>query len=88
MQKTNRRNAHERIQAIEGSTGAVGGGPWQLSSQAAIAGIENGAYTFHVYAGGHEVDVIIATRNNVKYLKTKNDGEQPDNLLSLPECSA
>ncbi|MDD3927909.1 MAG: DUF3892 domain-containing protein, partial [bacterium] len=21
-----------------------------------------------------------------KYLKTQNDGEQPNNLLSLPEC--
>ena len=37
-------------------------------------------------AGGVSVDVIVASHNGNKYLKTKNDGLQPDNLLSLPEC--
>jgi hypothetical protein len=31
--------------------------------------------------------VIVGTsRYGHKYLKTEADGEQPDNLLSLPEC--
>jgi len=29
---------------------------------------------------------MIATRLDKKYLKTRADGEQPDNLLALPEC--
>jgi hypothetical protein len=32
------------------------------------------------------VKVIIATRLGREYLKTEADGEQPDNLLALPEC--
>jgi hypothetical protein len=30
--------------------------------------------------------VIVAVHNGHKYIKTKADGIQPDNLLSLPEC--
>lgn len=35
---------------------------------------------------GRGIDVIIATRVGHEYLKTRADGEQPDNLLALPEC--
>jgi hypothetical protein len=36
---------------------------------------------------GVSVDVIVSkSAAGHKYLKTKNDGEQPNNLLSLPEC--
>jgi hypothetical protein len=37
--------------------------------------------------GGQTVWVIVArSAAGNKYLKTQNDGEQPNNLLSLPEC--
>jgi hypothetical protein len=30
--------------------------------------------------------VVAVSRYGNKYIKTTADGEQPDNLLSLPEC--
>ncbi len=30
--------------------------------------------------------VVAVSRFDHKYIKTEADGEQPDNLLSLPEC--
>ena len=58
-----------------------------VTEAAAIAGIKRGEWSFYVHAGGRTVGVIIATsRYGNEYLKTQADGEQPDNLLSLPEC--
>lgn len=85
INKSDRYNAHERIVNIGGVN--PDGGRWRLSLEAAIAGIEGGKWKFYVSVGGQSVWVIIATSaNGHKYLKTQNDGEQPNNLLSLPEC--
>jgi hypothetical protein len=84
INKTDRYSAHERIKNIGGQY--AGGTNWKFSEPLAISYIENGTYTFYVHADGRTVDVIIATRNGKKYLKTQADGDQPDNLLSLPEC--
>lgn len=36
---------------------------------------------------GRAVDIIVAvSRFGNKYIKTEADGDQPNNLLSLPEC--
>jgi len=83
INKTDRSNPHERIQNIGGVSG---GTRWKLSQPDAIAGIEQGKWEFYVKRGGHEVRVIIAKHNGNKYLKTEADGEQQNNLLSLPEC--
>ena len=40
----------------------------------------------YTFADGRRADVIVATRNGHKYLKTEADYDTPDNLLSLPEC--
>ena len=80
-------DADRRIDRIGGSKGGDGNnGPWRLDLDEAIRGIENGTWEFWTRGGGTPVDVIIATRNGVKYLKTKNDKQEPNNLLSLPEC--
>jgi hypothetical protein len=85
INKTNRFDPHDRIHSIGGVNSD--GGRWKMSQKDAIRDIENGTYTFFVSAGGRTADVIVATsRYGNKYLKTVADGEQPDNLLSLPEC--
>lgn len=46
-----------------------------------------GLHSYYVVRGGNEVEVVVAeSRFRHKYLKTKPDGEEPNNLLALPEC--
>ena len=75
-----------RIDMIGGATGSDSGGPWQITLDEAIKGIEDGLWSFWTRGGGSPVNVIIRERNGKKYLKTENDGEEPNNLLSLPRC--
>jgi hypothetical protein len=85
INKSNRTNHYERISFIGGVN--ADGTHWKMSESAAIAAIKIGTYTFYVNRGGTSVDVIIAKSvYGNEYLKTVADGEQPDNLLSLPEC--
>ena len=67
--------------------GIAGGSRWSITQEEAIALIENGKWTFFVRRNGQSVRVVVAvSRFGNKYLKTEADGEQPNNLLSLPEC--
>jgi Protein of unknown function (DUF3892) len=61
---------------------------WKLSIDEAIRGIEAAKYRFYVERpAGHRVWVVVAVSSSGrKHLKTENDGEQPKNLFSLPEC--
>jgi len=87
VNKTDRTDPHERIRTIGGAN--PGGQAWRLSQESAIAGIEANKWEFYVERpSGDVVDVVVATsRYGNKYLKTTADGDQPNNLLSLPECS-
>ncbi len=84
IKKSDRQNAHERISHVGGYNN--NGTRWKITEAEAIRGIEANSYEFYVSQGGRTANVIVATRLGRKYLKTENDGEQPDNLLSLPEC--
>jgi hypothetical protein len=85
VNKTDRPNPDLRIMNIGGTN--PGGLAWLLREADAIAGIEGGKWSFHIEQPlGHRVEVVVATRLGGKYLKTTADGEQPDNLLALPEC--
>ena len=84
INKSDRMNPHERILRVGGGTML---GQWHKSQQEAIREIEMGASQFYVRVNGAWVWVIVAvSRYGNKYLKTEPDGEQPNNLLSLPEC--
>lgn len=78
--KTDRQNPHERIQA-------VGGSGFRYSLSDAIKRIESKSNEFWTRGGGKIADVIIATHDGNKYLKTTNDGVQPNNLLALSTCA-
>jgi hypothetical protein len=61
---------------------------WKLTEAEAIDGIKSGKWSFYVSRPrGDTVRVIVAiSRYGNEYLKTEADGEEPNNLLSLPEC--
>ena len=77
-------NPHERIQAIGGVDPTIG--RWKHLEDDAIRNIENRTHSYFVSVGGRTVNVVVATHNGRKYLKTEADGYSPDNLLALPEC--
>lgn len=85
INKSDRYNPHERIINVGGVN--ADGSRWKISQQRAVQGIESGEWSFFVNRGGRSVRVIVAvSAYGNKYIKTEADGEQPDNLLSLPEC--
>jgi hypothetical protein len=81
--RPNHYDPHERITHIGGiSNGTL----WKLTVDEAIKSIEDEKHEFYITVNGRNVDVIIASHNNRKYLKTTADDYSPNNLLSLPEC--
>jgi len=85
VRKTDRHNPWERITHVGGVN--ADGTRWLLTQPNAIAGIESGKWSFFVRVGRHEVNVIVRiSRFGNKCLTTEADGDQPNNLLSLPEC--
>jgi hypothetical protein len=85
IHKTDRQNAHEHIKAIGGG---LPGCKWKHTQADAIAWAEGRIFAYYVInRDGREEKVIVASDpHGHKYLKTEADGEQPDNLLNLPEC--
>ncbi|WP_029066003.1 DUF3892 domain-containing protein [Labrenzia sp. ac12] len=86
INKTDRQSAWERISNVGGTN--PDGNRWKLTLARAIQGVESGEYAFYVERpAGDRVNVIVAvSAAGNKYLKTEADGDQPNNLLSLPEC--
>jgi hypothetical protein len=85
INKSDRSNAHERIINCGGVSGTA---RWKKTQVQIINDIESRTTGYFVKVGSYrEVDVIVATsRFGNKYIKTTEDGEMPNNLLSLPEC--
>ena len=83
INKDDRYNPYERITHV----GGFGSTHWKITQAEAINFIERGVWRFHVNKSGKRVWVVVATsRFGNKYLKTEADGDEPNNLLSLPEC--
>lgn len=85
VQKTNRYDPHEAIEAVGG---VANGTRWKISQQDAVTHILQGSWSFYVRdARGKEVGVIVAkSRWGHNYIKTEADGDMPNNLLSLVSC--
>lgn len=64
----------------------LGGSGWWDTIDNIIRAIDNGHlfYTAPPYGQGQKI--ITAARNGRRYLKTENDGAEPNNILSLPHC--
>jgi len=87
--RTGRPEAHERIQSVGGTIdGSADGRRWKHFETYSILCIKTRTYAYYIVNNeGQEVDVVIATSpGGQEYLKTTADGEQPDGLLSLPDC--
>ena len=84
--KSDRYNPHERILGVGGIS--ADGPRWYATQHQAISWIVNSLYELFVRVSGRDVRIIVAvSRYGNQYLKTEADGEQPNNLLSLSECS-
>lgn len=85
INKSDRQNPWERILRL-GGTRDDNGQRWSCTQQECVAHIENGIQ-FYVLKNGHRADLIVATSQfGHKYVKTKTDYYEQDNLLALEEC--
>lgn len=80
----NKASSSDAYECIERAGGPEGEG-WTLRVDEIVSYIKKG-HSFWVDVGGRRVDVIIADHSGHEYIKTRFDGDSPNNLLSLPEC--
>jgi len=88
INKSDRYNPWERILNLGGPDSGPSG-RWKLSQELVVAAIKSNQYgEFYVERpAGDRVRLIVArSAQGNEYVKTEADGDQPNNLLNLPEC--
>jgi uncharacterized protein DUF3892 len=84
--RTDRVSPHHRIRAIGGR--GREGDAWRLSEEAAITAIENERASFYLERPkGRRVDLVVGQGLGKTFLKAEPDGDAPEILLTLPDCS-
>lgn len=84
---TTKREKHEHILSL----GCYGPGETHhnFTEAEVIDRIENRGDTFYAERpDGHVAEIMVVTIGTEKYLKTRPDGERPNNLDWLPDCPA
>jgi hypothetical protein len=84
---TQKRDKHEHIVSL----GCYGPNNTfhNFTESEVIDRIENCADTFYSdRPDGHVAEIVVEIRKDEKFLKTKADGERPNNLDWLPDCPA
>jgi hypothetical protein len=84
--KTGRREPYDRIRSLGGGLHAY----WEISHERAIDLLEHDRCRFYTCTGeGKRLYLVVVTSpDGHKYVKTVADSEQPEHLLTLPECPA
>ena len=84
--KADRKSPYEAIEYVGGTN--LDGSRWKQTQKQTVQEIDSGEWEY--FAEGprtKRVKVITATsRFGHRYIKTEADGDEPDNLLSLPTC--
>lgn len=83
INKNDRESPYERISHIGGIRN---GQRWKEPSGAVIMYIELEMRSYYVEENGVRTQIVVAERNGNKYLRTEADDDEPNNLLSLPDC--
>lgn len=85
IKKSDRSNPHDRITHIGFKD--LDNSLVIITHAEAIERMENGICQFYIDKDGISIDVFVTTtRFWHKYIKTARDGDQPNNLLDLPDC--
>jgi len=86
INKIPRNDPYHRITHV-GGINAGASTRWRLTLDEAIKGAKEKKWHFWTVANGKSVWVEVhKTAQGHEYLKTDSDGDEPNNLLSLPEC--
>jgi hypothetical protein len=84
--RTERVSPRHRIRAIGGR--GRDGEDWRLSEEAAIAAIDGELASFYIeYPRGLRLNIVVGQGLGRRYLKAESDGESPERLLALPDCT-